>query len=63
MFNAGAPNRDAALDFMMHASSPQSQAEQAKYITYGPMRASGIPIIQNNEPWGPHRCRYYASYA
>ena len=49
----GAPNRDAALDFMMHASSPESQAEQAKYITYGPMRASGIPIIQNNEPWGP----------
>ena len=42
-----------AIDFMMHASSPASQAEQAKYITYGPMRASGIPIIQNNEPWGP----------
>ena len=50
---AGAPNRDAALDFMMHASSPESQAEQAKYITYGPMRASGIPIIVNGEPWGP----------
>ncbi len=46
----GAPNRDAAIDFMMHASSPASQAEQAKYITYGPMRASGIPIIENNEP-------------
>ena len=50
---AGAPNRDAAIDFMMHASTPEAQAEQAKYITYGPMRASGIPIIQNNEPWGP----------
>ena len=49
----GAPNRDAAIDFMMHASTPEAQAEQAKYITYGPMRASGIPIIQNNEPWGP----------
>ena len=32
---------------------PEAQAEQAKYITYGPMRASGIPIIMNNEPWGP----------
>ena len=50
---AGAPNREAALDFMWHASTPEAQAEQAKYITYGPMRASGIPIIQNNEPWGP----------
>jgi putative spermidine/putrescine transport system substrate-binding protein len=49
----GAPNRDVAVDFMMHASTPEAQAEQAKYITYGPMRASGIPIIQNNEPWGP----------
>ncbi|MDA9620762.1 ABC transporter substrate-binding protein [Pelagibacteraceae bacterium] len=49
----GAPNRDAAMDFMWHASTPEAQAEQAKYITYGPMRASGIPIIQNNEPWGP----------
>jgi len=47
----GAPNRDAALDFMIHASSPTSQAEQAKYITYGPMRASGIDIIIAGEPW------------
>jgi len=44
---------NAATDFMRHASTPEAQAEQAKYITYGPMRASGIPIIQNNEPWGP----------
>jgi len=47
----GAPNRDAAIDFMIHASSPASQAEQAKYITYGPMRASGIDIIVAGEPW------------
>ena len=26
---AGAPNRDAAIDFMMHASTPEAQAEQA----------------------------------
>ena len=47
----GAPNRDAAIDFMIHASSSESQAEQAKYITYGPMRASGIDIIAAGEPW------------
>ena len=50
----GAPNREAAIDWMIHASSPMSQALQAKYITYGPMRASGIPIIEANEPWGPN---------
>ncbi len=49
----GAPNRDAAIDFMIHATTPEAQAEQAKYITYGPMRASGIPIIKAGEPFGP----------
>ncbi len=47
----GAPNRDQAMDFLIHATSPASQAEQAKYITYGPMRASGIDIIKAGEPW------------
>ena len=47
----GAPDRDRAIDWMIHASSPTSQAEQAKYITYGPMRASGIDIIVAGEPW------------
>ena len=47
----GAPDRDRAIDWMIHASSPTSQAEQAKYITYGPMRASGIDIIKAGEPW------------
>ena len=48
---SGSPNRDEALAWMIHASSPASQAEQAKYITYGPMRASGIDIIKAGEPW------------
>ena len=47
----GAPDRDRAIDWMIHASSPTSQAEQSKYITYGPMRASGIDIIVAGEPW------------
>ena len=48
---SGSPNRDEALAFMIHASSPESQALQAKYIPYGPMRASGIDLIKAGEPW------------
>ena len=48
---AGSKNRKQALDFLQHASSPQSLAEQARYITYGPMRASSVDIIAGNEPW------------
>ncbi|MDJ0779970.1 MAG: extracellular solute-binding protein [Gammaproteobacteria bacterium] len=47
----GAPNREAALEFLVHASSPASQAEQAKYINYGPMRASAFEIMASGEPW------------
>ena len=47
----GAPNRDEAIDFLVHASTTASQAEQAKYINYGPMRASAFDILKNNEPW------------
>ena len=48
---AGTPNFDEALEWMKWASAPEQQAGQAKYITYGPMRASGIDIIAANEPW------------
>ena len=48
---AGSKNRKQALDFLQHASSPESLAEQARYITYGPMRASSVDIIAGNEPW------------
>jgi putative spermidine/putrescine transport system substrate-binding protein len=47
----GAPNRDAAIDFLVHASTTDSQAEQAKYINYGPMRASAFDVLKNGEPW------------
>ncbi len=36
---------------MAHASSAVSNAEQAKYIPYGPMRKSSIGIIKKGEPW------------
>ncbi len=32
----GAPNKDLAMQFLAEASKPEYQAEQTKYITYGP---------------------------
>jgi len=51
----GSPNRDEALKFLIHATAPEQQAGQAKWITYAPMRKSGIDIIAKSEnagkPW------------
>ena len=47
----GAPNKSAAIEFLVHATAPEQQAAQARYINYGPMRASAIEIISEGEPW------------
>ena len=47
----GTPNYDEALAFLIHASAPEQQAGQGKWINYGPMRASGLEIIAANEPF------------
>ncbi len=47
----GSPNAEAAKKFLVHASAPQQQAAQAKWINYGPMRKSALAIIKANEPW------------
>ncbi len=47
----GAPNRKQALQFLVHSSAPEQLAEQARYINYGPMRASSFDIIRAGEPW------------
>ncbi len=47
----GSKNYEEALDYLIHASAPEQQAAQAKWITYGPMRWSGLAIIKANEPW------------
>jgi putative spermidine/putrescine transport system substrate-binding protein len=47
----GSKNYEEALDFLVHASAPEQQANQAKWIPYGPMRKSGLEIIAANEPW------------
>jgi len=44
-------NEAEALKFMAHSSSAIANAEQAKYIPYGPMRKSSIDIIKAGEPW------------
>ena len=47
----GSKNLEEAMDFVFHASAPEQQAGQAKWINYGPMRKSGLAIIEANEPW------------
>ena len=47
----GAPHRKEAIDFLVHASTTESQAMQAKYINYGPMRASAFDVMKKGEPW------------
>ena len=41
----GSPNRAAAVDFLRHATTAEAQAEQARWIPYGPMRRSALDII------------------
>ena len=47
----GSKNKAEAIEFLKHATTCASQAEQARYITYGPMRSCGNDIIKKNEPW------------
>ena len=47
----GTKNKKKALEFLIHASAPEQQAGQAKWINYGPMRKSGLAHIKANEPW------------
>lgn len=41
----GAPNLDAALEFVKFATSTQALADQAKWISYGPARLSSGPLV------------------
>ena len=47
----GSPNYAEALHFMVHATTTEQQAGQAKWINYGPMRKSAIPLLEANEPF------------
>lgn len=41
----GSKNREAALDFVRHATSSESLANLSKHIAYGPPRASSAPLV------------------
>jgi putative spermidine/putrescine transport system substrate-binding protein len=41
----GTPNKDAALDYIVFATSTASLAEQAKWISYGPARKSSGALV------------------
>ncbi|MDG2341001.1 MAG: ABC transporter substrate-binding protein [Paracoccaceae bacterium] len=41
----GAPNKDAAMDFLAFSTATEQLAAQASWIPYGPARASSIPLI------------------
>ncbi|MBT6274240.1 MAG: polyamine ABC transporter substrate-binding protein [Chromatiales bacterium] len=47
----GSPNKESAFEFVGYATAPEQQARQARYINYGPMRASAFDIIKAGEPW------------
>ena len=38
-------NRDNAMKFLMFATSSKALADQTKYISYGPVRKSSVPLI------------------
>ena len=41
----GAPNKDAALEFVKFATDTQRLADQAKWISYGPARKSSAALV------------------
>jgi len=41
----GSKNKENALKFLMFATGSQALADQAKYISYGPVRNSSVPLI------------------
>ncbi|MBI1383888.1 MAG: extracellular solute-binding protein [Rhizobiales bacterium] len=54
----GSKNREAALKFIAFATDTQRLADQAAWISYGPVRASSNPLVGNHAeagiPMGPH---------
>lgn len=44
----GSKNLQLAKDFLKFATSPQVLAEQTKYIAYGPLRKSALPLVETS---------------
>lgn len=43
----GAPNKEAALDFLAFSTSTEQLAAQASWISYGPARKSSSPLVSH----------------
>lgn len=48
----GAPNLEAVKDYLRFATDTQRLADQAKYISYGPARASSAPLVGQHAELG-----------
>lgn len=48
----GAPHRDEVLKYLWFATDTQRLADQAKYISYGPARASSAPLVGKHATLG-----------
>ncbi len=48
----GAPHRDEVLKFLRFATDSQRLADQAKFISYGPARASSAPLVSTHATLG-----------
>ncbi len=48
----GAPNLEAALEFVVFSTETQQLAEQARWISYGPVRKSSIALISTHAETG-----------
>lgn len=49
---AGAPNKAEVMDYLMFATDTQRLADQAKFISYGPARASSAPLVGKHATLG-----------
>ncbi len=49
---AGTPNLENALEFVRFATSAESTARVSGYIAYGPVRASGLPLVSTHVETG-----------
>ena len=49
---ADAPNKEEAMKYLKFATDTQRLADQAKYISYGPARASSAPLVGKHAELG-----------
>ena len=48
----GSPNKEIVMDYLRFATDTQRLADQAKYISYGPARASSAPLVGKHATLG-----------